>query len=111
MTAETIFVAQDFSDTPGGRYKRLGPASGEEFRDHLVQILKSGKDLIVIVDGAEGYGSSFLEEAFGGLVRLGLWSFAELSRRVQVIAQDKSYELYSQQATKYMKEAADRLNA
>jgi hypothetical protein len=111
MTTETIKVASDFSDTPGGRYKRLGPASGEEFRDRLVKVLEAGNDLTIIVDGVEGYGSSFLEEAFGGLVRLGRWKYDDLQRRISVVANEKAYETYSRLAIKYMQEAADRLHA
>ena len=34
-------------------------------------ILKQQEQAIVEMDGTRGYGSSFLEEAFGGLVRSG----------------------------------------
>jgi len=33
--------------------------------------LLNNQRTVIIFDGARGYGSSFLEEAFGGLVRLG----------------------------------------
>jgi len=56
---------------PGPRYKHLGPASGEDFRDWIEQELSSGQELTIDFDGTEGYGSSFLEESFGGLIRKG----------------------------------------
>lgn len=60
----------DFTQYPGPRYKELGPNSGEEFRNKcLVPALKKDKQVKVDLDGVFGYGSSFLEEAFGGLVR------------------------------------------
>lgn len=61
----------DFSEFPGPRYESLGPNSGEKFRDLVLApaIQKHGADIIVDLDGTVGYGSSFLEEAFGGLVR------------------------------------------
>jgi hypothetical protein len=66
----TIRVAQDFSRHPAGRTRADGPFSGELFRQKfLVPALKAGERLLVVLDGARGYGSSFLEEAFGGLVR------------------------------------------
>jgi hypothetical protein len=66
----TIRVAQDFSRHPAGRFRTDGPFSGELFRQtFLVPALRGGERLLVILDGARGYGSSFLEEAFGGLVR------------------------------------------
>ncbi|SBS65476.1 STAS-like domain-containing protein [Vibrio atlanticus] len=55
---------------PGPRYIRLGPASGQEFRESwLRKELQKTEPLTVDLDGTVGYGSSFLEEAFGGLIR------------------------------------------
>lgn len=68
----TISIAKQFSRHPGGRYKKDGPYSGEEFRaDYLVPALEEGERVMIEMDGVRGYGSSFLEEAFGGLIRLG----------------------------------------
>lgn len=75
----TILYVKDFSTTPGARYRHLGKASGEEFRDDvLVPALERDKSLIVNLDGVRGYGSSFLDEAFGGLVRLNKFTAEEL---------------------------------
>lgn len=57
---------------PGPRYKKLGPSSGEEFREWIEKELSSYSDITIDLDGTEGYGSSFLEEAFGGLIRSGV---------------------------------------
>ena len=70
----TINIANDFTTTPGARYIKDGPFSGEEFRQKfLEQYFKNPKDesiIEVILDGTEGYATSFLEEAFGGLARI-----------------------------------------
>lgn len=70
----TIKIATDFSDTPGARLCSDGPFSGEEFREKILMPLfenGSDKDKIHIdLDGTDGYVSSFLEEAFGGLARI-----------------------------------------
>jgi len=67
-----IVIARDFSKMPFGRYLSDSPNSAERFRrDYLVPALRSG-DREVVVDFTginHGVGSSFLEEAFGGLVR------------------------------------------
>lgn len=70
-----ISIATDFTPTPGGRYARDGKWSGEEFRDSLVapklaEAKVLGAALVINLDGTAGYATSFLEEAFGGLVRL-----------------------------------------
>lgn len=68
----TLFI-KDFSKYPGPRYEKLGANSGEKFRDSfLIPALLEDPNLIVDFDGVFGYGSSFLEEAFGGLVRQGI---------------------------------------
>ncbi len=72
MPARVINVARDFSRYPAGRYVEDGPYSGAAFRDGiLIPALKTGELIAVELDGVRGYGSSFLEEAFGGLVRNG----------------------------------------
>lgn len=72
MTQSVINVARDFSKYPAGRYTEDGPASGQLFRDKfLIPALNEAKVLTIELDGTRGYGSSFLEEAFGGAVRAG----------------------------------------
>lgn len=68
-----VIKVSDFSKFPGPRYKKLGKFSGEEFRESvLIPAINDGvDDLEINLDGVFGYGSSFLEEAFGGLVRAG----------------------------------------
>lgn len=70
MTVQTVNVAKDFSRFPAGRYRRHGPFSGEVFREkYLEESLKKGAKVVIEFDGTLGYGSSFLEEAFGGAIR------------------------------------------
>lgn len=69
---KNINVATDFSRYPAGRYMSDGPYSGERFRNEFLRPVLDSKDTAIIeLDGVRGYGSSFLEEAFGGLVRAG----------------------------------------
>ena len=71
----TINIANDFTDTPGPRYKTDGEYSGEEFREKLLEpkfldAKNNNKKLKIDFDGGYGYLISFLEEAFGGLARI-----------------------------------------
>jgi len=87
-----IKVAQEFSKYPAGRFRSDGEWSGERFRDQLlVPALSKGEKVTVLLDGAEGYGSSFLEEAFGGLVRKGLFTSADLHRRLEIQSRREGY--------------------
>ena len=82
----TILYVKDFSTTPGARYRHLGKASGEEFRDDvLVPAFEKDKSLIVNLDGVRGYGSSFLDEAFAGLVRLNKFKTDEIKTLISNI--------------------------
>lgn len=66
----SVSVAKDFTRFPAGRYKRNGSTSGEAFRERFLEpAIREGQTVEVDLDGTIGYGSSFLEEAFGGLVR------------------------------------------
>ncbi|WP_320751221.1 STAS-like domain-containing protein [Enterobacter roggenkampii] len=68
-----IINVKEFSKYPGPRYINLGEFSGEDFRESkLIPALLQDDDVTVNFDGVYGYGSSFLEEAFGGLVRHGI---------------------------------------
>lgn len=65
-----VSIASNFTRFPSGRYKRNGETSGEGFRERFLEApLQRGEHVTVDLDGTVGYGSSFLEEAFGGVVR------------------------------------------
>lgn len=87
----TINFAKDFTKTPGGRFKDGGPWSAQEFREkHMEPIFEdpSNADPIAIdLDGAFGYATSFLEEAFGGVVRK--YGYANVAPRLQFKCDDE----------------------
>ncbi len=103
----TYRIADEFSMTPGGRFRRHGPYSGEEFRDDVLRDLleraiSDGDMLAIVLDGTAGYGSSFLEEAFGGLIRLGLFDRDKVKQHLDLRAFDPLYETYRLSANRYM---------
>ncbi|WP_186156632.1 STAS-like domain-containing protein [Burkholderia gladioli] len=87
-----IQVARDFSRHPAGRFEKDGPYSGEFFRKKfLVPYLRRGEAIVVEMDGARGYGSSFLEEAFGGLIREG-FPLALVQEKLRIVSSNPSIE-------------------
>ena len=69
---KTINIARDFSRYPYGRHNKFSNTSGERFRDdYLMPLFKDPQitKIRIELDGTEGYGSTFLDEAFAGLVR------------------------------------------
>lgn len=105
----TIRVA-DHAPTPGGRFVSDGPFSGEWFREEylnpaLAKAILSGGQVVVELDGTSGYGSSFLEEAFGGLFRSRQFDARDIRDHLAVVARSSLYRLYQQLAERYMREA------
>ncbi len=82
-----IDIAKDFSRFPAGRFRTDGRYSGERFREEfLVPALKKRGTVTIIMDGVSGYGPSFLEEVFGGLVRAeGFVDKAKLLSRLKLV--------------------------
>lgn len=84
-----VSVAKDFSRFPAGRFTTDGPASGELFRDGvLAPALRDSGSVVVLLDGTLGYGSSFLEEAFGGLVRVRGFTAVSLRNQLSLVSTD-----------------------
>ncbi|MEO8035928.1 MAG: STAS-like domain-containing protein [Acidobacteriota bacterium] len=67
-------IATEFTEMPGPRHDIEGEWSGEVFRRDFLEpkfeeAVRQGVPLWIDLDGVEGYATSFLEEAFGGLAR------------------------------------------
>ncbi len=104
----TISIAKDFSRYPAGRYTSKGHFSGERFRkEYILPVLNDDRELTIIMDGTVGYGSSFLEEAFGGLIREG-FELEYLKEKLKLVAEDADFEIYPDEAWEYILEAEAR---
>lgn len=101
-----IIRVSDRYPCPGPRFKKLGPGSGEDFREWIEKELKNSSQLTINLDGTEGYGSSFLEESFGGLIRNGY--SPNLIKSIQLISEEEP-ELISE-IGEYINEAIAKLN-
>lgn len=105
-----IEIVKDFSDTPGGRSINEGDYSGELFRKKLLipmyeQAVNNGQKLDIVFDGAYGYPPSFLDEAFGGLVReLGI---KDCLKNITIISNDDL--TIERKIRKYVEEAEKEL--
>lgn len=103
MSKKLISISKDFTETPGGRYKSDGPYTGEVFRENLLYPALQEFDLVEVdLDGTLGYGSSFLEEAFGGLIRVKGMTLEELNNKLII---KSSRQLYSERVKRYLDDA------
>jgi len=70
-----VRIASEFSETPGPRSRDEGDYSGQQFLEEILkprfeEAKNTKQKLIVDLDGTDGYATSFLESAFGGLARI-----------------------------------------
>jgi hypothetical protein len=101
-------LAEKFSRTPGPRYASEGNHSGEQFRNEVLfpayeSAVAVGNVLVVILDGTCGYGTSFLEEAFGGLIRENGIPLSKLNASMRIVSEEEPDLL--DEVSEYMDEA------
>lgn len=101
-----ISIAKDYSETPLGRYPEDGDFSGTRFRQEFLKpALDTESEVHVEIDGVEGYGSSFLDEAFGGLVRERHFTSQQLKQKLKIISSDPEFAIYRELIWKYINQA------
>lgn len=105
----SIMVSKDFSETPGPRSRDEGEYSGDEFLDSLLeprfrQALEQKTTLLVDLDGTEGYATSFLEAAFGGLARK--FGSEPVLGNIDLKSNDEPYLI--EEIRTYVKEAGEK---
>jgi hypothetical protein len=110
--AKRISIAQEFNEFPAGRIPDDGPNSGQRFRDDflapaLKDAIKNNYKLEIDLDGTMGYGSSFLDEAFGGLIREHHLGKDEILAHIKIL---DSRVIYEKLAIKYILEEQSRSN-
>ena len=110
-----IIVAKEFTRTPGVRTLQEGEGSGDLFlRTKLYpkfrEAVQRGVKLIVNLDGTAGYATSFLEAAFGGLVRgdseFGIPS-TDIDEVVKTLEIQTSDKYLREEIMEYMEEASE----
>lgn len=109
-----VSIAAEYSPMPAGRYRRDGKFNAEDFREGILVpklelAVNSGDVLSISLDGMLGISSSFLEEVFGGLVRSGRFSKAQILSHLRIETTGRAYEWAKLDAEKYMSEAFDKI--
>lgn len=89
-----LSIAKSYSTMPGPRHKVEGDFSGEVFREEILEkefskAVSEGKILLVDLDGTIGYGTSFLEEVFGGLARK--FGKENVENHIEIKSEEESY--------------------
>jgi hypothetical protein len=94
LSSEHVLRVRDYTTTPGGRYAGDGPFPGQEFlalhlRPAFEKAQNAGATLLVDLDGTAGYASSFLDEAFAGLV--GVFGRTAVERIIRIKSTAEPY--------------------
>ena len=103
-------IGRDFSLDPSGRFYTDGKGNGEEFREeHLKKLIKSlapDEKLEIILDnGVEAYGSSFLVEGFAGMIKYGYINKQELLDKIEIKFTDEDFSFYKNKIIDYIEQA------
>lgn len=109
----TISIAKDFSRIPGARFPEEGDYSGQEFRNNVLlpklkNAISANEKLKVILDGTAGLGTSFLEESFGGLIRIDNIPYSDIKNTLILISDED--EDYIEEINQYLSEAYGQKN-
>lgn len=111
MKMKEMNFVNEFTDMPLGRYITDGPYSGERFREEFLvpklQQLKNEEQLLLDLSNAFGFGSSFLEECFGGIIRKQYFSLGDLNKKLILKCDDDPMTIA--QIETYMLDAKNRL--
>jgi hypothetical protein len=88
-----IKIATDFSRIPGARFPEEGDFSGQEFRQKILlpklkEAIDKKEKLEIDIDGTAGLGTSFLEESFGGLIRIDKMDYTLIKSTLSFISND-----------------------
>ena len=105
-----LHVAKEFATCPAGRDVRDGPHNGTRFRERLLlprylEAREKNAGLNIHFEGVTSFGSSFLEEAFGGLVRAGDVDGAELRRTLRLHPGRPENQRYMDAIERYIRKA------
>ncbi|MDB5540089.1 MAG: hypothetical protein JWQ89_1816 [Devosia sp.] len=104
-----LVIATEFSLYPAGRTGKDGPDNGTRFRTEFLvprlRIATPTDKLRVVLDGCRSFGSSFLDEAFGGLIRYEGFNADQLGSIMEIVAERPVYWPYKKMIGKYLIES------
>jgi hypothetical protein len=105
-----VSIARDYSPSPAGRTPADGPFNGARFRDNVLlpalqHAAQKNEKVVVDLDDALSYSSSFLEEVFGGIVRTHVFEPETLAKLLEIRANNPIYESFKRDAAKYFNDA------
>ena len=104
----TTLSVSSWTKFPGPRYIIQGDWSGEAYRKEVLlsavrKAIENNEKLEIDLEGTLGYGSSFLDEAFAGLIRMGEFKKEEILNTL--VFKSNTIPAYKEEAMQYITEA------
>jgi len=104
-----IHLAKDFSYHPMGRNYKDGPDNGRRFyEEFLAELLEKNLKVIIILDGCNSLGSSFLDEAFYEMPKLNKYKKSYVQNLVKISATSPEYNFYKHMTEKFISKLPTR---
>lgn len=99
MDENIMIKLAEFSRFPSGRDADDGDFNGEKYREKILRpavekAIEENLKIVVSLEGVLNFGSSFLEEAFGGLVRKKIIKKDKLTSILIVTPNEAPYDRY-----------------
>lgn len=106
-----IKISTDFSRRPCARFLSEGDFPGEEFREKILlpklkEVILKNEKLEIDLDGTAGLGTSFLEESFGGLIRVDKLKYEDIIKTIVFVSIDDPE--YIDEINDYLKDAHEK---
>ena len=91
---DILSIPLEFSRIPGPRTRTEGPRSAEEFNEDIFfervqNAINKKLKITVILDGSHGYGTSFLEQVFGGAARM--FGSNTILQLLEIVTEEEPY--------------------
>ena len=103
-------IAEEFSPMPIGRFRTESKKSGEAFREEILyprvcEAIKNKETLQVDFTNMLNLSAAFLEESFGGLVRIHELDRDEVLKTIEFISENRLHSVYLELSRDFVEEA------
>lgn len=97
--------AKEFSPFPGPREIKIGPNSGEEFRENVLnKFYEENQPILLDIDGTKvSFGPSFLSESFGLFAKNNKLTLEKFEEFIQVKTTSDKNKRFKEKMLEYVK--------
>lgn len=103
--------AEEFTPYPGPREEKIGPNSGEKFRDEILQnFFNDEQPILMNIDDTKiSFGPSFLSESFGLFAKNNKLTLSEFSNFVKIKTDTDKGKRFESKMLEYVEREIDNV--